>query len=259
MITSPCSSWTSAFVLGCFGTGWLTQPCFILCFSSCFALSRSQSYALLACRWLCSSCLPLAMLFCLLLALLFSVLYILSPLLDDERCSASASSLRCSSRCPRTRVALLRSSVVLSLILSRDTFVVVYSFLDASPAPPTPPLSIAPFVIVGSRLVLRLLHRVVCSADCEDWSERFVAAAVRRWFPMPLCDPLVSTLKMKAFIAASWRGVVRRFVRHRWRVLDPRVSLSSGFSHCHCHCHTLLPFTCAPDFLSCISRGSELC
>ena len=30
-------------------------------------------------------------------------------------------------------------------------FVVVCSFLDASPAPPTPLLSIAPFVIVGSR------------------------------------------------------------------------------------------------------------
>ena len=29
--------------------------------------------------------------------------------------------------------------------------VVVYSFLDASPAPPTPQLSIAPLVIVGSR------------------------------------------------------------------------------------------------------------
>ena len=55
-------------------------------------------------------CLMLAMLFCLLLALLFSILFILSPLLDDERSSASASSLRCSSRCPRSRVALLRSS-----------------------------------------------------------------------------------------------------------------------------------------------------
>ena len=40
-------------------------------------------------------------------------------------------------------------------------FVVDYSFLDASPAPPTPLLSIAPFVIVGSRWVLGLLGRVV--------------------------------------------------------------------------------------------------
>ena len=64
--------------------------------------------------------------------------FILSPLLDDERCSASASSFSTSlSRCPRTRVALLHSSFTtcslavvpflilsplpLSLILSRDT------------------------------------------------------------------------------------------------------------------------------------------
>ena len=49
-------------------------------------------YALLACCWLCSSC--------LLLGLLFSVLFILSPLFGDERSSASASSLRCSFLCP---------------------------------------------------------------------------------------------------------------------------------------------------------------
>ena len=148
MIPSPCSCWTSASVLRCIGTGWLTQPCFVLYFSLYFTVLllvlRLVSVALL---WLLClllalllSCLPLALLFCLLLALLFSVLFILSPLLGDERCSASASSLRCSSRCPRTRVALLRSSrhklfgchsvpdsptgslaVVLSLNLSRDT------------------------------------------------------------------------------------------------------------------------------------------
>ena len=63
---------------------------------------------------------------------------------------------------------------------------------------------------------------------------RFVAAAVLRWFPTPLrhhCVILwaVSTLITNAYIAASCHGVVRRFVRHRWRVLDPRVSLSSDF------------------------------
>ena len=72
-----------------------------------------------------------------------------------------------------------------------------------------------------------------CSADCEGWSERLVAAAVRRWFPISLqhhCVVLwaVSTLTTKAYIAASCHGLVRRFVRHRWRVLDLRVSLSSG-------------------------------
>ena len=60
-------------------------------------LSRSQSFGCFACLWLCSSSLPLVvlfcllltLLFCLLLTLLFPVLLILSPLLDDERCSAS--------------------------------------------------------------------------------------------------------------------------------------------------------------------------
>ena len=77
-------------------------------------------------------CLLLAMLFCLLSAVLFSVLFIISLLLDVERCSASASSLRCSSRSPRTGVAPLSSfhhwfvstgflAVALSLILPRDT------------------------------------------------------------------------------------------------------------------------------------------
>ena len=79
------------------GTGLLTQPCFVLCFSLYFTVLllvlRLVSVAIL---WL--------------LCLLLAVLFIVSPQLDDERCTASASSLRCSSRCPRTRVALLRSS-----------------------------------------------------------------------------------------------------------------------------------------------------
>ena len=37
----------------------------------------------------------------------------------------------------------------------------------------------------------------------------------------------LSTLKTKAFIAAFCHGVVLWFVRHRWLVVDPRVSLSS--------------------------------
>ena len=101
---------------------------------------------------------------CLLLALLFSVLFILSlllgivavlvPLLRSSRhslfgcCSVSNS-----------HHSLFGSGYV-SDPLQRH-FVVVYSFLDASPAPPTPLLSITPFVIVGSRLVLGLLGRVV--------------------------------------------------------------------------------------------------
>ena len=45
--------------------------------------------------------------------------------------------------------------------LLQKHLVVGYIFLDASPAPPTPLLSIAPFVIFGSRLVLGLLGRAV--------------------------------------------------------------------------------------------------
>ena len=97
-------------------------------------LGRSPLVALPAVGF-APSCLLLALLFCLLLALLSSVLFILSP------CSTMSAALRCSSRCPRTRVALLRLALatsslavvlyrilttgslalVLSLILSRDT------------------------------------------------------------------------------------------------------------------------------------------
>ena len=40
----------------------------------------------------------------------------------------------------------------------------------------------------------------------------------------------MSTFITKAYIAASCDGVVRRFVRNRWRVIDPRVSLVWFFS-----------------------------
>ena len=43
------------------------------------------------------------------------------------------------------------SAVALSLDPPQRHFVVSYIFVDVSPAPPTPLLSIAPFVIVGSR------------------------------------------------------------------------------------------------------------
>ena len=77
----------------------LLQPYIVLCLSSYFALSRSQSFGCFA-FWLCCHacwwlvlCLLLAMLFCLLLALLFSVLFILSPLLDVERCERIVASM----------------------------------------------------------------------------------------------------------------------------------------------------------------------
>ena len=176
MITSPCPCWTSASVPRCFGTGWPTQPCFVLCFSMYFTVLllvlRLVSVAVL---WLLCLllamlfCLMLAVLFCLMLASLFSVLFILSPLLDDERSSATASSLRCflAVLVPVLLYFVLLATRSLAVVLFRilttgslavsvsdplqRQFVVVCSFLDASPAPPTPLLSIAPFVIVGSR------------------------------------------------------------------------------------------------------------
>ena len=112
--SSYCPCWTSASVLGCFGTGWLLLSS-AMCFSSYFALSQSQSLGLL--------CLLLATFFCLPLALPLSCL----PLACSSACcwlwysaccslcssrffSSLAPDLRCSSRCPRTLVALLHSS-----------------------------------------------------------------------------------------------------------------------------------------------------
>ena len=61
LVIAPC--WISASVLRCFGTGWL-QLSSELCFSSYFAMSRSQSFGF--------PCLLLTMLFsCLPLTLLF--------------------------------------------------------------------------------------------------------------------------------------------------------------------------------------------
>ena len=114
-------------------------------------------------------CLLLAMLFCLLLALLFSVLFILSPLLDVERCERIVASMFFTlSSCPCCFTSFFSplarwpwfcvgfSPLAPWLWFSvsdplQRHFVVAYILLDASPAPPTPLLSIAPFVIVGSR------------------------------------------------------------------------------------------------------------
>ena len=205
MITLPCPCWTSASLLRCFGTGWLTQPCFVPCFSLYFTvlllvvrrvsvavlwllcmllamlfLPAVGSCSCLACCWLCSSaccllcsCLLLALpsvstvelcssvccwlcIFCLLLALLFCLLLALLVL-------SVAFHLR-----SHRRFDVLLALLVLCVALLRSSrhrlfgcgsvsdplqrhFVVVHSFLDASLAPPTPLISIAPFVIVGSR------------------------------------------------------------------------------------------------------------
>ena len=101
--SSYCSSWTSASVLGCSGTGWL-QLSSVMCFSSYFALSRSQSFG--------SLCLPLAM--------LFQILF--------HHCSRSSIFF---SRGPRALVAF-------SLLFTTGSLAVVPSlffFLLASPPP----------------------------------------------------------------------------------------------------------------------------
>ena len=152
-------------------TGWL-QLSSVLCSPRTSPRLGSNPSVHLACRWLCSTlaCCWFTSSFCLLLVVLFSVLFILSPLLDDERCSASASSFS-TSLSPTLRVQLF--DVFLAVLVplhssfhhllrgrgsSSDSlttgcgsvsdplqrhFVVVYSSLDASPAPPTPLLSIA--------------------------------------------------------------------------------------------------------------------
>ena len=113
--------------------------------------------------------------------------------------------------------------------LLQKHFVVSYIFLDASLAPPTPLLSVAPSRQVGARaprscgLQQRVLLTVRTSLGGSlplrsvGGFQHHSNTAVIRW--------AVSTLLTKAFIAASCHGVIRRFVGHRWRVLDPRVSL----------------------------------
>ena len=60
MITSPCPCWTTS-VLRCFGTDWLTQPCFVLCFSLYFTVLHVLRLVSVAVLWL--PYLLLAMLF----------------------------------------------------------------------------------------------------------------------------------------------------------------------------------------------------
>ena len=309
---------------------WLTVAFPLLCVSPRnfprTSPCRSQSFGLLClllaalfCLLLAMlfSCLLLALIFCLLLAvlfsclllaaLLFSVLFIISFLLDVERRSASASSLRCSSRCPRTHVAPLSSfhhwliccgSVSDShhLLLGCGSVCMslspLASLLWLCPSPETLcgrlhlPGCLActsnttarqcalrdRWLAVGARArwSCSLQQRVLLTmrTDLSFWSfGRFVAAAVRRWFPTPLrhhCVILwaVSTLITKAYIAASCHGVVRRFVWHRWRVIDPHVSLSSGFFLWSCHCHTLPLFvivTCFAMSFAAVGCGCASC
>ena len=66
-------------------------------------------------------------------------------------------------------------------------------------------------------LVLGKNNRISEIVACFPvWSVGYFATAVRQWSPTPLCG--------------LRHGVIRWVVRHRWVVIDLRVSLSSGFS-----------------------------
>ena len=184
------------------------------------------------------------MLFCLLLALPFSVLFILSPLLHVERYSASASSLRCSSRCPCTRDAPLSSfhhwlagcgSVSDShhLLLGCGSvsdplerhFAVSYISWISRLHLQHHYSALRPSAVGARALWLCSLQQSVLLAmrvSLVFWKIRCRCgpSVVSNTTPTPLCGSLTT----KAYIAASCHGVVRRFVRHHWRVIDPRFS-----------------------------------
>ena len=179
----------------------LLQPYFVLCLSSYFAMSLSQSFGCFACRWLCSclacrwqcssaccwlcssaccwpcssaccwprssrffsSFLPLSTLSAALRAhRRFDVLHaVLVPVLLPSLLFTTGSSAVVLSQILTTCSLAVVPSVLLfqhwlfgcgfvSDPLQRH-FVVIYSFQNASPAPPTPLLSIAPFVIARGR------------------------------------------------------------------------------------------------------------
>ena len=166
--------------------------------------SPAVGCALLACWWLCSSRLLVAVLFCLftplieiLVDLLLFVVQVLR-LCPPFRQSGFASFVDFFSPLALLAVVLFLFSVFWRRLLQH--YAVVSLLLRGSPqAPPTPLLGLRHFVIIGSRLVLApSQHRCFAttwSAVCEVWlhsvwSGRFVAPAVRRWSPTPLCDTL---------------------------------------------------------------------
>ena len=158
--SSHCSCWTS-------GPGWLTG------WIAAGHLHRWLQLFLCSVILLVLRLVPVAVLWFALPAVGYALLLpavglALLPAVGFALLGSSHHRSRssCSFRCPRTRVAVLRSSYhwlcgcgSVSDPLQRH-FVVGFIFLVASPAPPTPLLSIAPFVIVGSRLVLGPLGRV---------------------------------------------------------------------------------------------------
>ena len=99
--------------------------------------------------------------------------------------------------------------------------------------PPTSLLSLAPFVIDGSRWVPSVHGKVVYNnVFCCMWGLGLRVSLLLLLVGVLQCHCVmlwtVSTFTMKAFIAASCHCVVVWFVRHRWAYRSSCLFLSSG-------------------------------
>ena len=259
VFTSLCPCWTS-------GTGWL-QLSFVLCFSSYFALFSVRSPSVR---------------YALLLAVGFALL---GSFHHRSRFS-------CSSRCPRTLVALLSSShhwlvgcgsvsdshhlllgcgsvgdslttgslaVVPSVLLLQSHFVVSYDSVARFWLHPN---------ITTQRFALRVLMvRGRCprcmGKQLKTTFYAFVSVsyfATRRCSPLPLCGVLDCVHLHNEGLhrgLLSLRGPL--FLPTLLGVIDPRVSFFRlAVTENRCHCHTLLLFTCSDDFFSLWSSSLAL-
>ena len=212
--------------------------------------------------------------------MLFSVLFIIILLLDVERCSASASSLRCSSRSPRTGVAPLSSfhhwlvstgflAVALSLILSSETLcgrLHLPGCLACTSNTSTQHCALRDrWLAVGARAPrsCSLQQRVLLTVTTGLRGRcRCGPSVVSNTTPTPLCTQLMRRQQQRQ-PHYDYLGCVHPHceglpLATAWSVGSSGtagvssilVSLSSGFCHWSCHCHTPLFFTCSDDFLS---------
>ena len=99
---------------------------------------------------------------------------------------------------------------------------------------------------------------VVCEVWLHSvWSGRFVASAVRRWSPTPLCDTCHGVILWFFFRPTPLSGH-RSSCLSLCRLTTPTeifASCAARFARCYvslsCRFHTFLPCTCADD--SCLS------
>ena len=114
---------------------------------------------------------------------------------------------------------------------------------------PTPLLSIAPFVIDGSRWESSIHGEVVYNnvfCFCEVWEVRCTCCSSVFSNTVVCCSVLCPPSQRKLSSRPPVHGVVLWVVRHRRVFIDPRVSLIEVL----CHFRTLLPFACSHDLLS---------